>query len=322
MLGLISPTANGSPKFRLQKRYIMPVLDPASQILLKNIIVATDFSPTSKSALRYATVIARHYRSSIFLVHAIEPKTYAFSQPETMDRTVDQLIKNAKQQMHDEAALFPDLELQQCIQQGTAVEAVQRMVILINIDLVVVGTRGTEGFGKLVLGSTAEQIFRQVRCPVLTVGPDVRGQDSIPELSHILLPADLLSDESRAVEYATSLTMQYKAHLTLLHVMIGTEPPLTEDKEAVIEPYRRRLEQLTATSSDLFYPPEYLVEFGQDAVTPILRVAKEQATDLIVLTVRRAEPWTSHLADKAYRIVAESPCPVLTIPEPIRHMEL
>ncbi len=234
----------------------MSALDTTSQISLKNIIVATDFSPTSKLALCYAAAIARHYQSKIFLVHAIEPKTYAFSQPETVDRTLDQLTQNAEQQMHDEAEAFPDLELQQCIQQGTAVEAVQRMAILNNIDLVVVGTHGTEGFGKLVLGSTAEQIFRQVRCPVLTVGPDVRGQDSIPELSHILLPADLLSDESRAMEYATSLTMQYKAHLTLLHVVIGTKPPLTEDTEVVIEPYRRRLEQLNATgSNEMGVPP-------------------------------------------------------------------
>lgn len=300
----------------------MQALDTASQISLKNIIVATDFSPTSKLALRYAAAIARHYHSKIFLVHAVEPNTYAFSQPKTMDRTLDQLMTIAEQQMHDEAGTLPDLEPQECVQQGTAVEVVQRMVTLESVDLVVVGTHGTEGLGKLVLGSTAEKIFRQVPCPILTVGPDVCSHDSIPELSHLLLPADLLSDESRAVEYATSLTMQYKAHLTLLHVVIGSEPPLTEDVVAVTEPYRSRLEQLNANGSDLFYPPEYLIEFGRDAVTTILKVAKEQATDLIVLTVRRAEPWTSHLADKAYRLVAESACPVLIIPETIRHAEV
>jgi len=54
-----------------------------------------------------------------------------------------------------------------------------------------------------------------------------------------------------------------------------------------------------------------VVEFGEDAVAGIVSVASGQACDLIVLSVHRKEPWGLHFVHKAYRIVAEAPCPVL-----------
>ncbi len=39
------------------------------------------------------------------------------------------------------------------------------------IDLLVLGSRGRTGMGKILLGSVAEEIVRQAACPVLTVAP-------------------------------------------------------------------------------------------------------------------------------------------------------
>ena len=51
------------------------------------------------------------------------------------------------------------------------------------VDLLVVGTHGRTGLGKLLLGSVAENILRHSPCPVLTVGPKVPGRAKLPELS-------------------------------------------------------------------------------------------------------------------------------------------
>jgi len=40
-------------------------------------------------------------------------------------------------------------------------------------DLLVIGTHDRTGVQKLLMGSVAEEIFRQARCPVLTVGPNL-----------------------------------------------------------------------------------------------------------------------------------------------------
>jgi nucleotide-binding universal stress UspA family protein len=39
----------------------------------------------------------------------------------------------------------------------------------IGADLIVLGTHGRTGLGRLLMGSVAEQVVRRARCPVLTV---------------------------------------------------------------------------------------------------------------------------------------------------------
>lgn len=55
---------------------------------------------------------------------------------------------------------------------GTVLEAIVSMAAEVDADLVVVGTAGRTGLGRMVLGNTAERVLREVRCSVLAV----RGQ--------------------------------------------------------------------------------------------------------------------------------------------------
>ncbi len=42
-------------------------------------------------------------------------------------------------------------------------------------DMVVLGSRGTGGFGVLVMGSVTSQVAHHAACPVLIVPPEHRG---------------------------------------------------------------------------------------------------------------------------------------------------
>jgi nucleotide-binding universal stress UspA family protein len=51
------------------------------------------------------------------------------------------------------------------------------------IDMLVVGTRGPTGLGRLLLGSVAEKVVRDATCPVLVVhrpGAEVEAQAAVP----------------------------------------------------------------------------------------------------------------------------------------------
>jgi nucleotide-binding universal stress UspA family protein len=63
------------------------------------------------------------------------------------------------------------------------------------------------------------------------------------------------------------------------------------------------------------HPPEYCIEYFDPAPDVILRVALALPANLIVLSVRPEQGWATRLPDKAYRIVAESLCPVLSARE-------
>jgi hypothetical protein len=76
------------------------------------------------------------------------------------------------------------------------------------IDLVVLGTHGRNGVSKFIWGSVAEQIFRNVWCPVLTVGPAAQPIKEGACFQKILLASDLNPD-SAAPLYASWLCNQF-----------------------------------------------------------------------------------------------------------------
>jgi Universal stress protein family len=63
------------------------------------------------------------------------------------------------------------LQYEFIIREGNVWEQLEFIIQEKHIDAVVVGTHRREGLGRLMLGSVAEQIFRQANCLVLTVGP-------------------------------------------------------------------------------------------------------------------------------------------------------
>ena len=152
------------------------------------------------------------------------------------------------------------------------------------IDLIVVGTHGRSGLGKLLLGSVAEDILRHAPCPVLTVGPKVSGRAKLPvfpahvrdlapaelELRHVLFATDFSQHAPYAAQEAVALAEEFRSHLTLLHVMedyaeLGRRPDLMEDSMS-------RLKSMIPDSAALQYVPDSVLEFG-DAADGILKVA-------------------------------------------------
>jgi len=292
----------------------MVSLATASQVSLKNIVVATDFSSASESALDHAISIARHYTSRIVLVHAMETSQPPQAGPDEETHGSRELLDQAEQKLLTEAQKCAGIDCERRLLVGTAVEVVDQILALDHIDLIVVGTHGTKGFRKLLIGSAADRIFHHVRCPVLVVGPSARKDKADWRLKRILLATDLQSDEARAVEYATHLAAQHHARMALLHVTTPPRPPYPQDSELEITPYfQSRLRGLISYHVWGDYPADVLVEFHEDPVAGILAVASRHDIDLLILSVHPKEPWTSHLSHNAHRIVAQLPCPALIV---------
>lgn len=80
------------------------------------------------------------------------------------------------------------------------------------------GTQGRRGLGYLFLGSTAEEITRYARRPVLTVR-EQKTAKPIKKINNILLPLDLSRRSGQALAYAKELCHDYDANLSILHVV-------------------------------------------------------------------------------------------------------
>jgi nucleotide-binding universal stress UspA family protein len=273
--------------------------------IFSKILVATDFSETSNRALEHALSLARTYNSKIFLTHIIPvdlmtaPELAAASREqacraarEGMERTLDcdRFFGVAHQEIIEEGALWPSLET---------------LIDKYGIDLIVVGTHGKGVLQKLLIGSSAEQIFRQAGGPVLTVGPDVRREPFYGvELKNILFATAFGPGAERQAAYAFSLAQEHRSRITLFHV----EQRPDEEQEIV-----NRLQKLIPSVTDLHCLPLFRVEWG-DPVKEILRVAEQTRADLIVLGAKARMGLAGHVPHtKAYQVICGASCPVLTI---------
>jgi nucleotide-binding universal stress UspA family protein len=290
----------------------MKTLEPVSALSLKNILLATDFSPGSETALKYTQAIARRHASRVHTIHVNSPDSYSLLEPDAFAITFNSSEANPKNVSDVLRGLLTGLPSQTPLRQGAVWEVISDVVKRNEIDLLVLASHGRHGIPRLVLGSVAEDVFRNVSCPVLTVGPDVKPCNNRELKIKRVLLATHFEAGSAAPAHAAMLCNEFDAELTILHVA---------DESKVASNVRNGKElaqQLTSVvppEACLWRKPVCMLKYGLPSAN-ILETAQQMRADLIVLGARHPEPAkiNSHLPwATAARVIAEAECPVLTV---------
>jgi universal stress protein A len=144
-------------------------------LTLKTVLVPTDFSQASESALRYGKAMAEAFGSSLHVVHVMEDllahawaaEVYVSSMPQLRD----EIERESRQRL---VALLTEEE-RKAFRAETALLAGNPFIEIIryakanSVDLIVMGTHGRGPIAHMLLGSVAEKVVRKSPCPVLTV---------------------------------------------------------------------------------------------------------------------------------------------------------
>ncbi len=219
---------------------------------------------------------------------------------------------------HFIAGRLDGIEHELLVRSGNVWPVLSQMISERGVDLVVVGTHGRTGVRKIILGSVAEDIFRQSPCPVLTVGPNTSGQDPQIGPERILAPTGFAPHSLLAVKYAVQLAQDLHSSLALLHVVTDIREVIPEPEEQRIRKEREgRLRALIPDDVNLASPPGFFVEVGP-ATERILATASAWNATLIVLGLRHVEESSRAESTwaKAYEIVRQADCPVMTVRAP------
>ncbi len=313
----------------------MPVLETIersqSSVAVKNVLFATDFSEASEAALPYAAAFSEYFGCELHVTHVLPD--VKFLRPGAPDPAVfgsiyEDAYSNAQDKMRRFSKRVKSIPHQVCVRHGEIPRVVAEMVRELEIDLIIAGTHGRTGLGRLIMGSVAEEILREVPCPVLTVGPNVVSRsirdlgrlerDATPlaaKIRDVLYATDLRQESNDAAVFAASLAAAFGATFGMLHVVEDYGGRLSEDPGPV-EASLKKLREMLPADIDLEHEPEFLAQFGVPADS-ILQTAAERETDLIVLG---ALPANGHLkaathlgAAVAHRIIVGANCPVLTV---------
>jgi len=133
---------------------------------IHTILHGTDFSDRSNHALHMAAALARDYGARLIVLHVATAPPMVYSDgiipPVDLDRQVEQA--------REELARLPlPSGAVRRFEEGDTEEVILRVASEERADLLVLGTHGRTGLGRLLMGSVAERILRRAQCPVLTV---------------------------------------------------------------------------------------------------------------------------------------------------------
>jgi len=295
---------------------------PSVRIGLKNILIATDFSPLSQRALDYALSFARRYESNLTVAHVLSPALYATPSTAALYGALDPLpyldgVRRELQHRADELAQYVSDSGVNCnpvVVEGGISEQLKRLIEDRDIDLLVLGTHGAERWNRLVMGSVAESLVHNAKCPVLTIGPRVFRRPTFEvSLRHIIYATDFSAESAHAAPYALSLAQEYSSKITLVHVL----PPdmrSNGDRDLLTTHFRDELQKLVPVDVENWCEPEFVLEYGS-SVEAVLELAEQRNADLIVLGTRKSNAGvlTYFKSGVAYHVMCRAECPVFTI---------
>lgn len=144
-------------------------------IAIRKILFPTDFSETSKYAMRYAIEFAKEFNAELEIIHVLfdESQIVAFYLPQVTFQNLNlELEESAKKQLEDFIKEYPELNQVNYttkLLKGTPFIEIIEEAKKFQADMIVIGTHGRSGLEHILFGSTAEKVVRKSPCPVFTV---------------------------------------------------------------------------------------------------------------------------------------------------------
>jgi nucleotide-binding universal stress UspA family protein len=289
-------------------------------IKIKTMLVPLDFSRPAMQAFDYAITLAKKLDAKVELIHVQSPDE-ACAVP-----GAGHLIRECAESatlIHKRLGQLDGLQKpqfwpQNCrIRTGHPYEEICKIASELNVDLIVLGSRGNTGLKRVLLGSTAERVIRFAPCPVLVVR---KWRKTNLPLRKILVPTDFSQCALAGAMYAAGLAKTLNATVHLFNVVFPVSPVLIE-RVAVNLPIdntlamrEARLDMQALTKVDLFKGAKCrgLVRSGYVTDTICSETAN---TDLVVISTHGRTGFKHALMGSvAEQVVRYAECPVLVVP--------
>jgi nucleotide-binding universal stress UspA family protein len=172
-------------------------------------------------------------------------------------------------------------------------------------DLVVLGTRGSKGLDRILFGSQAEDVARNMRCPVIVVGPQAKPAPAGPWTPKKLMCAvSGKTKDMKIVEYAHLLSRILGAKLRVFTVSTTYQ----EQVETFMGQISRELQDV-----DVEIVRNSANVEGEPAAT-IVAFARESNADLLIMEATESHHSISHFPRGMLpEVFASASCPLLAL---------
>lgn len=273
--------------------------------MFQRILVATDFSESSRGALRAAISLAKSCLASIEAVHVDVARFPRFT-----SHGAEWLAE--LQQRFD--AFFPT-ELypksrKEIVTGHSATQEILAAARRNEADLIILGTHGHNTMERLLLGSVTQQVTRDSEIPVLVVH-QFPGEES--HFDRVLVPTDFSDVATAALDYGVRFANFLKADLHYVHV---ADVPMLEETQTVPQSCELNVDAVLKQTVERLHVEGKVVEatLSGDPVREILRYIDSKQMDWVVMgTHGRKGLERMLLGSVTAGVIAHSKVPALTI---------
>jgi nucleotide-binding universal stress UspA family protein len=286
---------------------------------IERVLCPVDFSEFSVNAYKFALSVTQHYGATLYVQHVAElwkhPCACFAADAKQYNQFCERFQSSERERLH----LFVQdhtprgLEPECVTQEGMACDCILSFAQRESVNLIVIGTHGVRGFDRLTLGSVTEGVLRKARCAVLAVHGQPTAQameQAAADLREVIFCTDFSDDSNRALDYALSVAAEFKAKLTLVHVLDGIYRLHCEERRAKAYECLDRLipEQMRRTQNITT-----MVRVGS-ASKEISQLACEKHADLAIMAVHGHNGLDRAMfGSTTYRVVQLVHCPVLAV---------
>lgn len=286
---------------------------------MKRILFPTDLSESADHAMRQAVELAVQLQARLDVFHVV---TLHAADPGGLKDSLEDYLKKLEEEVFADLSERSDVIKRRGVSVDVSVErsvaaweAIVDKAEAIGADLIVMGTHGRTGVGKLLLGSVAEQVVQHAGCNVVTVGKDAKVAEGTAGFDPILVPVDFADYSEKAIEVAKQIVTK-DGKLVVQHVVSTPIHPsfyaggVTQMFELDPELPNRIREQL----AKLYDGPGELVVTEGTPAEEILKTADEHDVQMIVMGTRGLS-GLDHvlLGSVTERVMRKAKVPVLAV---------
>lgn len=295
---------------------------------INKILYPTDFSRCANQVFPRALSLAKEYKAELHMLHAIvlnedDPYNPAYHFPD-VDEIHTKLEEFAIDKMD---SVIESYRADEIVDRKVQIRGIAPSSVILeyansnDIDLIVMGTHGRRGVGRLLLGSVAEKIVHFAQCPVMTIR-ESKEPKPMEKINRILVPIDFSGSARSALTYAKEIASSFDAKLQILHVIDDFIQPffymegrtsILDAKEEIDIKAKKVLAKLLKVTSGPDVIADIHVIKG-NATRDIVKFAEKNNSELIVIATHGLT-GIEHLlmGSVTEKVVRLAPCPVLTI---------
>ena len=267
------------------------------------IIVAVDFSKNSLHALEYSILIANVVHADIMLVWVDKPE----SDESIYTNEVSEVRQEAKKRMEDLIKKYqPKLKngkISYKLRKGKVYKEIANMADYHNAYLVVAGAHGVSGFEAFWIGSNANKIVANCKCPVITIRDSFNMKKGIRK---VVMPIDNSPSTRQKVPFAMEFS---KCFCSEIHILEWQSSSL-KTLRAKVSSYTQQVVKYLGENEVKHVVSSVDADNNTSAT---IKYAEKISADLIIIMTEQEGSGNILLGPYAQQMVNNSPVPVMSV---------